>query len=282
MIRLLKRRWLWLAVALLLLLLAIPGYWVVPGLIRHEHFYDGFPSSHWTSVIRNWIERDERRKAGQVSLVDVLGSLASRGTKPSVLRGDPGAVPVLLEILADPETPVRIAAFRGLACAEGWADDFSLTHLIPSRKRQLASCSEVRLFPLDSAEARFLIIADIDCGLLMGGSMESVYLLDKNGKLLDSVSCELDIGGRGLRGPKYQSRVEGDGAQIVIDFVPDEGINYAGCTLEIVQAGRTLVYNWGTDWHRNGICRLAVREGKLRVLFPEAAKAAEVRQMAAD
>jgi hypothetical protein len=273
------RRWLWLAVALLLILLAIPGYWVLPGLVRHEHFYHGLPSSYWTSDIRNRIERDERRKAGQFSLLDELGSLASRGTKPSVLRGDPAAVPVLIEVLADADPAVRIAAFRALAWAQGWADDFSLTHLAAGRKRQLCSCAEARLFPVDSGEGRFLILADIYCGLLMGGSVQSVYLLDKNGNLLDSVSCELDIGGRGLRGPKYQSRVERDGAQILVGFVPDEGINYAGCTLEIVQAGRTYVYNWGPDWprwHKDGICRLVVRQDKLQILFPEPAKAVEV------
>jgi hypothetical protein len=292
MIRLLKRRWLWLVVALLLLLLAIPGYWVVPGLIRQERFYHGLPSSYWASAIGTWIERAGRKIAGKASFLDELESFVNIGTKPSVLDGDPGAVPVLLELLAGPETPVRIAAFSGLALAQGWVDnfslvdrDFALVHLVPGPKRQFVSCTEVRLFPLDSAEDGFLILADLDTGLLMGGSLESVYLVDKNGNLLDSVLCELDIGGRGLKGPRYESRVEGDGAQIVIDFVPDDGINYAGCRLEIVQAGRTLVYNWGTDWsawHRNGICRLLARQGRLQILFPDPAKADEVRQMAAD
>jgi hypothetical protein len=61
---------------------------------------------------------------------------------------------------------------------------------------------------------------------------------------------------------------------------PDDGIDHGGCTLEIVQAGRTLVYNWGTDWprwHRDGICRLVVRQGKLQVLFPDPARADESR-----
>jgi hypothetical protein len=97
-----RRSLLWLAVALLLL----PAYVVVPALLRHEHFYHGFPSAYWASAVNQWAGTQDGTEAGRPTPLDRLKVLLHLDSEPTVLSGDFDAAPVLLELLASREKRV--------------------------------------------------------------------------------------------------------------------------------------------------------------------------------
>jgi hypothetical protein len=54
---LLKKRWLWLCLALLAIgaLFVFPASrWRIVGWVKNEKFYEGRPTSYWSAELRNW------------------------------------------------------------------------------------------------------------------------------------------------------------------------------------------------------------------------------------
>ncbi len=72
-------------------------YWGIVGWHKGERFYAGLPSSYWSGQVRSWARHKVPfwAKSLPQRVQDWLG-LAGR---PSLLAGNPGAVPVLLELL---------------------------------------------------------------------------------------------------------------------------------------------------------------------------------------
>jgi HEAT repeat protein len=97
--------------AVMLTLLAVPGFYVVPGLLKQEKFFRGLPTSYWRSQLKNWDRNKDQRLAWSQSpvgrVVDGLGlGIPSRWP----LYRDPAAVPLLIDLLHDPDHSVRFGA----------------------------------------------------------------------------------------------------------------------------------------------------------------------------
>jgi HEAT repeat protein len=117
------RRWrLWLVLALLLLVGAAalwpPVRWRVIGWVRGEAFYDGKPTSFWRSEIQGYAALLEGEPAPVFyQLKEWAGWQAADGTDivPALLIvDDPATIPVLMELMQDPDPQVRYWAMEGL------------------------------------------------------------------------------------------------------------------------------------------------------------------------
>jgi hypothetical protein len=132
-----RRRWrrrLWVSV-IVLVLFFIGAVAVLPttrygilGLLRGEHFFRGMPTSYWRrevvqglsghapSMIDRWVANVERRLG--------LNPRAEAAPDAALKEGDPAAVPVLVDLLADKHEGVRVLACTGLTTVgEGGRDD---------------------------------------------------------------------------------------------------------------------------------------------------------------
>jgi hypothetical protein len=98
--------------------------WKVKGWLASETFYDGMPSSYWRKEARecdsfplaprhtygrNMVDDSSLLQAQQL----VLGMKEWPDDHP-LFRGDPDAVPVLLELLDDDDHQVKMIAAKGL------------------------------------------------------------------------------------------------------------------------------------------------------------------------
>jgi hypothetical protein len=106
-----KRRQLLLTLLLLLLLgglLLVPQVrWPIYGWLRGEAFYQGMPTSYWSIQIDRHYGLTKDRID---DLRQLLGLRSGVVSDDRVLSVDVGAVPVLTELLSDPEPKVRWAA----------------------------------------------------------------------------------------------------------------------------------------------------------------------------
>jgi hypothetical protein len=127
-----KRRWrLWLTLTLLLLVggaFMLPAvHWPVIGWVKGEVFYDGMPTSYWRNEASrcdsfplaksNTYGRNTVNDSSfQIARQRWLGSNDWHADHP-LLRGDPAAVSLLLELLNDDDPQVKMIAAKGLANA---------------------------------------------------------------------------------------------------------------------------------------------------------------------
>jgi hypothetical protein len=130
----LRRRWVLAGLVGLILLgpALIPWAWyAVPGLLRGEHFFRGLPSSHWrkqglreTASYRTAGPPPAPRLPPPPGLAGTLqrageffgfgnGSDGSDNPEASVFR-NPGAVPVLTDLIHDPDEWIRRCALTHL------------------------------------------------------------------------------------------------------------------------------------------------------------------------
>jgi HEAT repeat protein len=106
-----KRRWLWVSV-LLALLVAGPflpwAYLLAAGLARGEHFYHGLPSSYWSVVIQRR-DRDLRlwHLPWSTRWLNWLQNYVGQGNEPAVVKDDPAAALVLVDLLRDKDPRVQ-------------------------------------------------------------------------------------------------------------------------------------------------------------------------------
>ena len=107
-----------------------------------------------------------------------------------------------------------------------------------------------------------------------GIECQKLILIDDAGKILDELSCGINTRYGSLT-TAYPKRDDDDGAQLVIQFVPtpdnkSKWHNWHTITHE----GKPYTFraNEPIDWVNRGLVRLAIRDGKFRVLFPELVK----------
>jgi len=105
-----------------------------------------------------------------------------------------------------------------------------------------------------------------------GVSALKLLLLDADGRLLDSVSCGLDSR-YGDADADVLGAPAADGAKIVVRFHPRQGGHWHNWHVLTV-GGRAYTFRerekaLPTKWNAKGLCRLAVRAGKLAVVFPD-------------
>src|SRR3954469_2655532 len=140
-----RRRWprrlaLGLGLALLLAFLAPPSRECLIGLLRNEAFFDGKPTSYWSKCLGEALGKEFVRYLDHPSglpvfppaapsrtqsfLERIFPFLQDRPRKPkSILEGDERSIPVLVQLLRDPEPRVRtVAAVRLAALAPAKSD----------------------------------------------------------------------------------------------------------------------------------------------------------------
>jgi hypothetical protein len=112
-----------------------------------------------------------------------------------------------------------------------------------------------------------------------GGDTHSFLLLGRHGEPLDRLTCSIDsrltrtsAGREAAFHTEVFPRPEKDGAQLVVRFITESGAAPSGnwCHF-ITRAGKTCCFGWpdeGAPGGAQGLCRMAVRDGKFVVLFP--------------
>jgi hypothetical protein len=118
-----------------------------------------------------------------------------------------------------------------------------------------------------------------------GTDRQHLLLLDRQGHLLDRLSC--GVGSRLTRAAQNSGtfltdvadRPEEDGARLIIRYIPPAGGGFpVDGGHEISHGGKTRRFRWGeegkdalrpAELDEKGLCRVAVRDGKLAVLFPD-------------
>jgi hypothetical protein len=117
-----------------------------------------------------------------------------------------------------------------------------------------------------------------------GKDSQHLLLLDRDGRLLDRLSCSInnrltrmfvDHGDFRTYVPEAPQQ---DGACLVIRYIPEDGGSVSGnWSHKITHRGTTNTYAWNddgpnairsADWARQGLCRVGIRNGKFVVLFP--------------
>jgi hypothetical protein len=115
-------RWLGLT-ALIVILPFLPwAYYIAAGLIRGEHFYGWLPSSYWSRAIRSWHDRKTPNPTRTTAWLHRIQSYLFRDARPSVLKGEDGSIPVLIDLFRDREPDVRLAALSAAASIPGFRD----------------------------------------------------------------------------------------------------------------------------------------------------------------
>jgi HEAT repeat protein len=115
-----KKRWpirlaIVVGVLVTLALLLIPRMTLL-GFIRGESFYKGRPTSYWKEEIKHAIDANKPRPASY------LDRLIRRNEAGFPQLGEPGALPVLAELLSDPDVEVRWHAAGALIDKGSWAE----------------------------------------------------------------------------------------------------------------------------------------------------------------
>jgi hypothetical protein len=124
-----------------------------------------------------------------------------------------------------------------------------------------------------------------DDGCIPGEDTQFLLLLSDAGRLLDRLSCR--ISNRLTRmfvdySGVFRTEVPdwaADGGQLVVRYIPEDGSSVSGnWSHGITHAGKTYHFPWSKDllskvpsaeWDKKGLCRVAIRDGKLAVLFPK-------------
>jgi hypothetical protein len=279
-----KRRIRWITLIVLALLAAssLGGYlWTK---VSGQHYFRWRSTSYWRGQVRQWLANTRSGSPTPWAAPWPDRMLDSFGTprgifRPAVLEGGPEAVPVLLDLLGDNDQSVRATVYEVLAHTQGW----------PTSKVAVPAydAGVFRLWPNQAAS--FLITAETHPSLPLSwgrtepslppswGHTEHLYLLDNGGRLLDTVDVSQWSTEHNFQAT-FCDDPEADGAQVVVRYSLGPGPSTApGSTIYISHGDDIASFCWGGDsphsiepavWHQKGLCRLAIQDGKFRVLFP--------------
>jgi len=167
-----------------------------------------------------------------------------------------------------------VAALSAIARDDGWD-----RHDYDSPK--VAGVAEGDAVAVDYRGESYVVVILHWPGLVMPGpDSYELMLLDRAGHRLDRLRCEvssrvtLESSFR-VDSPKSPEK---DGAQFVIRCVPPMGDKMpANFGHTIYYRGRATTFGWDQDvsrqgkpvaWSRTGLCRIAVQDGKFKVIFP--------------
>jgi len=100
-----------------------------------------------------------------------------------------------------------------------------------------------------------------------------IVLLDREGELLDRLSCGISnrltrmYVDSGTFLTDVLDAPAADGARLIIRYIPEKGGSMPGnFSYELSQGAKT--HTLSNEWD-NGLCRVAVRDGKLVSVFPK-------------
>ena len=197
------------------------------------------------------------------------------GGTAAALDLDP-AVAKLLELKSEAKTiPDVVNLLELLAKKHCW-------------QKQLAECKEFSFFDWDETKAVLIRAGKTDYVIILlkawthtipGSDVQSAILLDNQGKCLDYLACEINSRLTRMHSGQLNAVIadkpESDGAQLMIrlDGQSARG-NFAH---NIYHRGNKSNFYWGegdlpenqaTKWDNKGLCRVAIKAGQFKVLFP--------------
>jgi hypothetical protein len=241
------------AAALLLLMPA--GYYVFFAFVRHEHFYRGFPTSHWERAIQRWSPSFSVGPSFIPQVDSLLRYLGLHGGTPAVLEGDKAAVPVLLDLIwaGDDSTRSRatVALWRSGKAHSPLACCFYEGYVIKLQ---------------DDGATRLALILGDAAPISIGDYTRYIVLMSESGESLDCVTCSVSAKLSAV--PKV---VERDGAQLVVRYASTRPETSARDTYSIRHAGHSFDIPWGNrpgEMANRDLCRIAVHNGQFVVLWP--------------
>jgi HEAT repeat protein len=99
-------------------LVALPfapwGYYAILGLLRGDHFYHGLSSSYWCAAVRASAEGSTSTAPYSWPVLVRWWQYLGLDGYPAVLKGDPEAVPVLIDMLQSRDVRICLRALQAL------------------------------------------------------------------------------------------------------------------------------------------------------------------------
>jgi hypothetical protein len=260
--------------------LAMPASYIVRGWWNRESFYHGLPSGYWSGAVARWAARydqdDDRFHVWRRWAEEKF----HLNTKPSVLEGGPTATPVLVDLLIDDNPRVPAQALKGLAHAWGWESRLPESHF-------LVSWSDVSVI---SPGGTFLAWFGSDSGEIPGRMGKHFYLLNRDGRLLDAVTLEASNRLLMFDGIRFWTEIldepTSDGARLVVRYKDSDGSVKPYISYEMTHGAQTYEYGPDSrfprpqqlpDWDTQGLCRIAVLDDRLEVVYPKHEHGTRVR-----
>jgi hypothetical protein len=163
-----------------------------------------------------------------------------------------------------------VSRLQALATKQGWRQQLE--------RFSFSGWEKARAVPMRSGQTQYVVV------LLKSwthsvpeNDLQTVILLDCRGSFLDQLACEIDPAPakRGEFHTVIPEKPEADGAQLVIrlDHESARGnfehhIYYGVHKTPFYWGHDNLPENQPTKWDCKGLCRIAIADGKLKVLFP--------------
>ena len=166
------------------------------------------------------------------------------------------------------------AALSAIAQADGWErHDYDSS--------EIAGVVEGCAAQVDFRKESYVVVVLHWPGLAIPGpDINELMLLDRAGHRLDRVACKVStrVTQEGTFRADMLKRPEKDGTQLVIRYVPTEGDKMPFNFGHIIHyRGHAYHFEWNPDthsqansvlWSQTGLCRIAVQNGKFKVIFP--------------
>ncbi len=205
------------------------------------------------------------------------------GRPPSTAPGapvtdiDPDVAKLLELTVQDKALRDFVNRLEALAKRQGWR-----RQLVQCKERLFSDWEEARAVLVGTGKSQYVVVLlKSSTFTIPGDEMEAAILLDRRGKLLDQLACEINSRltemGSGRFHTVVPSKPETDGAQLVIRL---DGVSVRGnFDHHIDHGGKDGRFYWGCDqlpqdqptkWDTKGLCRIAIQNGKFAVLFPGA------------
>ena len=104
-----------------------------------------------------------------------------------------------------------------------------------------------------------------------GEDKQHLLLFSESGRLLDELSCSISSRLTMTQWDKFLTEApkgEWDGAQLALRYIPPRGEGVPGnWCYHVTYGGKSYRYGLSESVHQ-GLCRVAVRDGKFAVVFP--------------
>jgi hypothetical protein len=210
------------------------------------------------------------------------------GCIPSSVDTQPRSVPAvdaagsnptvanLLEFNAEGQAPAEfVRCLEELSKKQGWQQQYA-----ECKRRSILGWTQARAVSIRAGEDQYAVVL-LNSGpfSIPGLELQEAILLDGQGKFLDQLACEISSRATQFSG-QFHTVVLGnagaDGAQLVMRL---DGASARGhLEHRIYHGGGMVKFYWGqnhvpaeqpTKWDAKGLCRLAIRGGKFKVLFPQ-------------
>jgi hypothetical protein len=187
------------------------------------------------------------------------------------------AVAELIDLKTEDKTvAVFVTRLEALATMRGWQMQFA-----ECKKNAWFDWDEARAVPIRSDEVSYVIVL-LKSWLgrsIPGCDVQTIILLDNQGKYLNQLDCEINSRLSRMHSGRFHTvipdKLETDGAQLVIRL---DNMSVRGhFRHKIDHSGNTAIFYWGHDdipqdhptkWDTYGLCRIAVKADKLKILFP--------------